>query len=168
MHLVADTDGIYKQEGLVCNQRFPRSFYVDLSAEHSSSSVGGWFRTRYPNHSTFKVIAFETDPYKNGVRGGRPSSWEWMAGCVGVCVWSSLRPLRRFRVSPRGFAPMSLGMPGYDLGSRLHAPLVRLGTAVALRPLPHLGGGVDSGRSTRGPGRCTLASHLCEYLVNIV
>ena len=36
---------------------------------------------------------------------------------------------------------MSLGMPGYDLGSRLHAPLVRLGTAVALRPLPHLGGG---------------------------
>ena len=52
---LADTDVIHKQEGLVCNQRFPRSFYVDLrSAARTRQHRGGWPRlglaVRLPLH----------------------------------------------------------------------------------------------------------------------
>ena len=67
---IADSDIMYKPEVLTCPPTFQNLFYVDLGAEHYPSSVGAWFRTRYPNHERFKVIAFEADPFKNGVRGG--------------------------------------------------------------------------------------------------
>ena len=65
---------MYKPEALACSQKFARFVYVDLGAEHYPSSVGGWFKRRYPNHAAFEVIAFEADPYKNGVHAD-PTGW---------------------------------------------------------------------------------------------
>lgn len=39
-----------------------RCVYVDIGANFYSSSIGGWFRKRYPASRRFHVIAFEPDP----------------------------------------------------------------------------------------------------------
>lgn len=64
---------IYKPEILGCRQNFPRFIYIDMGAEHYPSSMGNWFRHRYPNHDAFQLIALEADPFKNGLKGGK--SW---------------------------------------------------------------------------------------------
>ena len=57
----------------MCEPAFPHYYYFDLGAEHYPSSVGDWFKHRYPRHRAFNITAFEADPYKNGVKGG--TSW---------------------------------------------------------------------------------------------
>ena len=64
---------IYKPEILGCRQNFPRFIYIDMGAEHYPSSMGNWFRHRYPNHDAFQLIALEADPFKNGLKAGK--SW---------------------------------------------------------------------------------------------
>jgi len=64
---------IYKPEILGCRQNFPRFIYIDMGAEHYPSSMGNWFRHRYPNHDAFQLIALEADPFKNGLKRGK--SW---------------------------------------------------------------------------------------------
>ena len=41
--------------------RFPARVYVDIGANSYTSSVGKWFRTRYPEGNSFRVYAFEPD-----------------------------------------------------------------------------------------------------------
>lgn len=44
----------------------PRNFgsriYIDIGANAYASSIGKWFRTRYPEGRSFRVYAFEPDP----------------------------------------------------------------------------------------------------------
>lgn len=42
-----------------------RFVYIDLGANTYASSIGNWMRTRYPQGSRFKVIAFEANPMFN-------------------------------------------------------------------------------------------------------
>jgi hypothetical protein len=92
---------------------FPSRIYVDIGANSYPSSIGRWFRTRYPDATDFRVYAFEPDPrFAKSFRGKDVQLLPFVAWVENTTVTWALDPHRAgggghvsTAASPQGAVP---------------------------------------------------------------